>query len=249
MNQNADKGLFPITEKQKEIMKLTVKIAVAAAVFIVVLLHYQTLTDLDVRALVQNADSSALALCTVLGVYILKGLVFVIPASLFYISVGMAFSPLTAVAVNLGGILLEVMVSYLFGLFLGGAYIEKMLMRKKGGQKILEMQRKRAGAASVFVMRLLPVFPIDFLSLFLGGSKYPFGRYLLLSFLGIAPRVVLFTLLGDTVYDYIPMQCIITLILIAVPAAAAGLVIAALVKRRQTTETPLGTVKEEKNDA
>lgn len=220
-------------EKQKEIVKLCLKIAVCAAVFVAVLLNYQTLTNLDVRALVQNAASFTAAVCTVLGVYILKGLVFVIPASLFYISVGMAFSPLTAVAVNLGGILLEVIVSYLFGLFLGGEYIQRFLSRKKGGQKILEMQKKRAGAASVFVMRLLPVFPIDFVSLFLGGSKYPFWRYLLLSVLGIAPRVVLFTLLGDTIYDYIPMRLIVTLILIAVPAVGIGLLVAALVRRNQ----------------
>ena len=145
----------------------------------------------------------------------------------------MAFSPLTAVFVNLGGILLEVIVSYLFGLFLGGEYIQRFLSRKKGGQKILELQNKRAGAASVFVMRLLPVFPIDFVSLFLGGSRYPFWRYLLLSVLGIAPRVVLFTLLGDTIYDYIPMQLIVTLILIAVPAAVVGLLMAALVRRNR----------------
>ena len=107
-------------EKQKEIAKLCLKIAVCAAVFVAVLLNYQTLTHLDVRALVQNAASLPAAVCTVLGVYILKGFVFVIPASLFYISVGMAFSPLTAVFVNLGGILLEVIVSYLFGVFLGG---------------------------------------------------------------------------------------------------------------------------------
>ncbi|MGN0572007.1 MAG: TVP38/TMEM64 family protein [Candidatus Fimenecus sp.] len=223
------------------------KIAVGTAVFVAVLLNYQTLTNLDVRALVQNAASPAAASCTVLGVYILKGLVFVIPASLFYISVGMAFSPLTAVAVNLGGILLEVIVSYLFGLFLGGDYIQNFLSRKKGGQKILEMQNKRSGAASVFVMRLLPVFPIDFVSLFLGGGKYPFWRYLLLSFLGIAPRVVLFTLLGDTIYDYIPMKLIITLILIAVPAAGVGLLIATLVRRKHRTQRTAETAKEQNN--
>lgn len=214
------------------------------------LFNYEQLTNLDIRALAQNAVSPAAAVGTVLGVYILKGLVFVIPASLFYISIGMAFPPLLAVAVNLGGILLEVIASYLFGLFLGGDYIEKLLMRKKGGQKILEMQKKRSGAASVFVMRLLPVFPIDFVSLFLGGSKYPFGRYLVLSLCGIAPRVILFTLLGDTIYDYIPMKLIITLILIAVPAAAVGILIAALIKKRkQTANTSVQTAAQEEQDA
>lgn len=228
--------MFIITEKKKEILKAALKIAVALAVFIAVLCNYDTLTHLDMRTLAAAAPSLLAAVLTVLGVYVLKGLVFVIPASLFYISVGMAFEPLTAVAVNLAGILLEVTVSYVFGRFLGGAYITKLLQSKKGGQRILEMQNKRSGAASVFVMRLLPVFPIDFVSLFLGGSKYPFVKYLLLSVAGIAPRVALFTLLGDTIYDYIPMRLIITLIVIAVPVAAVAVLIRMLYRRKKSAK-------------
>lgn len=228
--------MFIITEKKKEILKAALKIAVALAVFIAVLCNYDTLTHLDMRTLAAAAPSLLAAVLTVLGVYVLKGLVFVIPASLFYISVGMAFEPLTAVAVNLAGILLEVTVSYVFGRFLGGAYITKLLQSKKGGQRILEIQNKRSGAASVFVMRLLPVFPIDFVSLFLGGSKYPFVKYLLLSVAGIAPRVILFTLLGDTLYDYIPMKLIITLIVIAVPVAAIAVLIRMLYRRNKSAK-------------
>lgn len=228
--------MFIITEKKKEILKAALKIAVALAVFIAVLCNYDTLTHLDMRTLAAAAPSLLAAVLTVLGVYVLKGLVFVIPASLFYISVGIAFEPLTAVAVNLAGILLEVTVSYVFGRFLGGAYITKLLQSKKGGQRILEMQNKRGGAASVFVMRLLPVFPIDFVSLFLGGSKYPFVKYLLLSVAGIAPRVILFTLLGDTIYDYIPMRLIITLIVIAVPVAAIAVLIRMLYRRKKSAK-------------
>lgn len=228
--------MFIITEKKKEVLQAALKIAVALAVFIAVLCNYDTLTHLDMRTLAAAAPSLLAAVLTVLGVYVLKGLVFVIPASLFYISVGMAFEPLTAVAVNLAGILLEVTVSYVFGRFLGGAYITKLLQSKKGGQRILEIQNKRSGAASVFVMRLLPVFPIDFVSLFLGGSKYPFVKYLLLSVAGIAPRVILFTLLGDTLYDYIPMKLIITLIVIAVPVAAIAVLIRMLYRRNKSAK-------------
>lgn len=228
--------MFIITEKKKEILRAALKIAVALAVFVAVLCNYDTLTHLDMRTLAASAPSLPAAVSAVLGVYILKGFVFVIPASLFYISVGMAFELLTAVAVNLAGILLEVTVSYVFGRFLGGAYIGKLLQSKKGGQKILEMQSRRSGAASVFVMRLLPVFPIDFVSLFLGGSKYPFVKYLLLSVAGIAPRVVLFTLLGDTIYDYIPMRLIITLIVIAVPVAAVAVLIRMLYRRKKSAK-------------
>lgn len=64
-----------------------------------------------------------------------------IPASLVYISVGMAFSPLTAVLVNIAGILVEFTASYLFGLFLGGDYINKMMQKQKYGKRCLKCRK------------------------------------------------------------------------------------------------------------
>ena len=43
-----------------------------------------------------------------LGVYFVKSVLFVIPASLIYVSIGMAFDWPTACLINMGGILLEV---------------------------------------------------------------------------------------------------------------------------------------------
>lgn len=209
--------MYPIKKSNRnELFKLLFKIAATLVLFILVLLNFDKLKNLDVRALVDAAPSFSAAVFTVLGVYALKGLVFVIPASLIYLSVGMAFSPLAAVLINLGGILTELVVSYLFGLFLGGDYIQKFLENKKGGKKILEMQNAKKNTG-IFLMRFIPAFPIDFVSLFLGGAKTPFLPYLLFSFLGIAPRVILFTLLGDKIYDLIPMRLIILCILIVVP--------------------------------
>lgn len=228
------KELFSID--RKTCLKLAAKIAAVAIVFTVIVIYYDELRNLDVRALVQAAPSLAVAVLAVLGVYLLKGLVFIIPASIFYLSVGMAFEPGAAVAINLAGILIEITASYLFGLFLGGDAIQKKLAQNKGGRRILELQDNKKNA-SVFILRLLPIFPIDFVSLFLGGSKYNFLKYLLFSFLGIAPRVILFTLLGDKAYDYIPMNLMILLILAALIGAAVAAVIQALRHKKAALET------------
>lgn len=160
----------------------------------------------------------------------------VIPASLVYISVGMAFSPLTAVLVNIAGILVEFTASYLFGLFLGGDYINKMMQKQKYGKRYLKC-RKIKGCVR-FLMRFITVFPLDFVSLFLGSSKYNFGKYILFSFLGLAPRVILFTILGDKIYDYIPMKLIMTICLFAIPVAVIAIIIKAAVdKKRKKNES------------
>ena len=221
-------------ENKKELIKLISKIAVALAVFVFVLINYKELVNIDVREIVSAAPSLLPAVLSVLAIYCVKGLVLVIPASLVYISVGMAFSPLTAVLVNIAGILVEFTASYLFGLFLGGDYINK---KQKYGKKMLEMQENKKDA-SVFLMRFITVFPLDFVSLFLGSSKYNFGKYILFSFLGLAPRVILFTILGDKIYDYIPMKLIMTICLFAIPVAVIAIIIKAAVdKKRKKNES------------
>jgi uncharacterized membrane protein YdjX (TVP38/TMEM64 family) len=184
---------------------------------------------------VSSSSSEVAAALSVVGIYALKGIVFVIPASLIYISVGMAFSPLTAVIVNIAGISVEVIVSYLFGLMLGGEYVENLLKKNKGGRKLLEL-REQNKQSSIFIIRLLPVFPIDFASLFFGSVKFSFPKYLILSVLGIAPRVILFTLLGDKVYDLIPMSLIIKIIIAVIPVLAVAIIVKWAVSRRKNTD-------------
>ena len=73
---------------RKTYLKLFLKIAAVAVVCTVIVVYYDELRNLDVRARVQAAPSLAVAVLAVLGVYLLKGLVFVIPASIFLLCVG-----------------------------------------------------------------------------------------------------------------------------------------------------------------
>ena len=66
---------------------------------------------------------------------------------------------------------------------------------------------------------ILPIFPIDIVSLFLGAVKMKFVPYLLISLAGILPRVILFTILGDGLYDYVPMDKIAMIAAILLPVA------------------------------
>lgn len=196
------------------------RIFVATLLVVAVITQYEPLKNLDVRALVGAAANLAAAVAVVLLIYCVKALVFVIPAMLIYVAVGMAFSPGLAIAVNLTGILLEVCITYLLGRFLGGDAVEKRLSQQKYAQ-LLQKIRGKYEKLAIFLIRLLPVFPIDFVSLLLGAAKEPFALYLLLSVVGIAPRVILFTLLGEAAYAWIPMEYVAVAVLVAVPIVVA----------------------------
>ncbi len=194
--------------RARKILGLCLRIAVTLVIIGVIIWKYNDLVHIDVRALIEKSSSELAAAGTVEGVYLLKSILFVIPASIIYTSVGVAFKMWKALVINAAGIIIEVSATWLFGRILGGDQVEKLLRRSKKGEKLLKV--KNTSKYSVILgIRALPVFPIDFVSLFLGASKMKFLPYLGISFLGIMPRVALFTILGGSIYDYFPMKYIV----------------------------------------
>ena len=219
-------------EKTKEILSVSARIAVAVAIFVAVLINYDKLVNLDLRLLVGSIGVVWYAYLAVIGVYALKSVVFVVPAMMIYVSVGISFDTPVALLLNFIGLALEVTITFFLGKFLGGEYVKRLLEKNKGGQKLLNIKTKTKNSF-LFVARVVPAFPIDFTSLFLGSSNFKFVPYFLISMLGIYPRVLLFTIIGDSIYKYIPKELIIKLIIIAIPAAVIGFVIYRVVKKRR----------------
>lgn len=214
---------------KKNLILDILKLAIAAAIVVFTVLNFDRLSNLDVRELVAGAASVFAAALTVLGVYLLKSAVMIIPASMIYISVGMAFDTAAALTINLLGILIEVTATYFLGKFLGKSTVEKIISDSKAGQRLLSVKDGNKNRA-LLAIRFLPVFPIDFSSLFLGAFDYRFLPYLLISMLGISPRVIVFTIVGDKIYDLIPMKYVLAAIVIIVPIA----VVAAIIKTRMS---------------
>lgn len=226
-----------MNSKTKATLLALLRAGVAMAIFVLAVVNYEKLKNIDVRALVEGSSSLLLAVFTLWGVYLVKSVLFIIPASLIYISTGMAFSPLTASLISLVGIIIEVTLTYFLGLFLGGDYVNKLLAKSKGGQKILDM-KINDNFPTFLVIRALPVFPIDFVSLFWGASKAKFPRYFLASVIGIMPRVVLFTILGDGIYDYIPIHLIIQIVICAIPVGVVVYLVRHFIKMKRADNEP-----------
>lgn len=224
-----------MSTRTKETLKVLLRVAVAMVIFIIATINYDKLKNIDIRQIVDASSNMIIAIGTIWGVYLVKSVLFILPASLIYISIGMAFNTGTACLISLVGIILEVTVTYYLGLFLGGDYVNNLLKKSKPGKKILDMKLNE-NFPTLLGIRALPVFPIDFVSLFWGASKCRFPRYFIASVVGIMPRVVLFTILGDGIYDYIPIHLIIKLIIIAIPIGAIIYLVKYFVKTRKSSK-------------
>lgn len=201
--------------KARQSLSLVARLVLAAAIVTLIIWKYKALVNIDVRALIASASSVAAAIGTILGVYFVKSIVFVVPASMIYVAVGLAFPMWQALLINSAGIIIEVCVTRCLGRLLGGDNVAKILNKSKKGKKLLDIENGTKYPA-FFGIRFLPLFPIDVVSLFMGTTTMKFLPYLLVSFAGIMPRVILFTILGDKIYDLIPMKYTITAALIIV---------------------------------
>jgi len=219
-------------KKTKETVFVLLRAGVALVLFAAAIINYDELSTVDVNSLVGNIENFRLAAVIILAVYCVKALVFVVPASIIYVAVGAIFGNFTACALNMTGIFLEITITFVLGRFLSGETIEKRLSKKKSGKKLLEMNLQEK-PGPLFLIRFLPVFPIDFVSLVYGAAKPGYIKYALLSVLGIAPRVIAFTILGSAAFDWIPLDKIILLIICAIPAGVAVYLVKKLVIDRR----------------
>lgn len=201
---------------KKDIILTIVKSCVALALFFIAIFNYDYLKNIDIAELVSFTNSIPIIIAVVLAVYAVKAVLFVLPASVIYVAVGTILPPALAVAVNLIGIFIEVSVTFILGRFLGKDAVHRLLSKNEKGKKLLE---KSPGdkASIILTIRAIPAFPIDLISLFYGASGSRYVKYVLLSVLGISWRVVLFTLLGDAVFAWIPMDKIIFCIIVMIP--------------------------------
>ncbi len=212
-----------IKTENKNIFGLIMRILVSIVIIAVIFWKYDELKNIDVRAIVDASGTIAVAIISILGVYLLKSVTFVVPASIVYIAVGMAFDWWAAMLINTAGIALEVTSTYFLGKFMGSKRVIEKVESTKYGEKLMKMQNKNKLSA-LLAIRISPC-PIDLVSLFLGAMRTPFGQYIAVSLGGILPRVYLSTLFGDALYDYVPMDKLVIAAVIFVPVALVAWVI------------------------
>lgn len=214
--------------RKKETAGIILRAVVAMILFVIAIVNYDKLSGLDVESLLEQFNETGVIVAVVLALYFVKGLIFVLPASVIYVAVGVILDTWLAIGVNVLGIVIEILAAYFLGRFLGKDYVHRLLSKKEAGRKILatNFQDKKW---LIFVTRLLPVFPIDFLSLFFGATRSNGFMHFILSVAGLAPRVILFTVIGDNLFKWIPMDKLIFIIICCIPVGVAVYLVKKLV--------------------
>ena len=122
-----------------------------------------------------------------------------------------------SVFVNLAGVVMMMSIQYFIGRRFGSGNAWKFISRNDRVRRIME----KSGGVNMWMLlalRLVPGFPISGVSKVYGSMKFPYWKFILLSSVGFAPKLISYTFIGTNVYDPLSpafLVPIITLLIIS----------------------------------
>jgi uncharacterized membrane protein YdjX (TVP38/TMEM64 family) len=114
------------------------------------------------------------------------------------------------------GLAIDFALKYRSGKQKGDGYMQNLLKKTNKNVKMALEIGGIGGYGMLFIFRLFPIFPINFISRLYGTNKdVTFGYYMLVSLVGVFPRIFVYTYLGRKIFDPFSVQFIGILIVIA----------------------------------
>ena len=140
----------------------------------------------DVHYAVRASGPWAPALCILLNAAFT---VLILPTTLVCILVALLFGIAWGLPICLAGLALGMATSFLIARYVARDWLERRIGHTKLYRR-LEENIRRDGWKLVLFSRLLPINPYSFLNYAYGLTSLSFGRYLVVSTLGVVPNVV-----------------------------------------------------------
>lgn len=180
------KRVFPQRKRIWTLAALTVAAALAFVWRPEITVFLSRMEWKDVQAAVRASGPWAPLLCIALNALFT---VLFLPTTLVCVLVALLFGITRGLPICLAGISLGMASSFLIARYLLRDWIERRIGHTKLYRR-LEENMRRDGWKLVFFSRLLPINPYGFLNYAYGLTSLPFGRYILVSTVGVIPNVL-----------------------------------------------------------
>lgn len=155
------------------------------------------LTPEDIARLTPEALLGATAVMLV--IYVLKTVTVFLPQIVLYFAAGIIFPPIWALLVTTAGIVIELVIGYYIGRYLGQEKVVRRAEASSKGRMLLAFSREKS-LLSAFLPRFVPT-PTDLGSMLFGALEMPLGPYMSGSLLGLVPRMIPAVLIGSSLSD------------------------------------------------
>lgn len=130
-----------------------------------------------------------IAVFSIIGLYCLKTVVWVIPIYGLYIGAGFLLPVWSAVIVTYLGLILDLTLTFYFGRHLDKSRIMDEIKHRKAGKWILDTAERNRDFAC-FIIRMLPGPPTELTNMFFGALNMHYGKFLIFSIAGMTPGML-----------------------------------------------------------
>lgn len=212
--------------KQKAAKALVWGLRIAAVVLVAgaVVALALTFQDSSVEDIISyTPDNLWLAAFFIILFYAAISVVFVFPVMVLYVSVGILFPVPVAILVNFCGLAANISVPFWITKLSGQKPVAKLSEKYPKFQYLTKTFSKSPWFLS-FLLRAVNVFPLTGVSIFMGAMGVDYRKYLTGSLCGMAPTMICFTVLGDSVFEPNSPQFIGTIAVTLVVSAVSILI-------------------------
>jgi phosphatidylserine/phosphatidylglycerophosphate/cardiolipin synthase-like enzyme/uncharacterized membrane protein YdjX (TVP38/TMEM64 family) len=166
-------------------------------------------------ALARGLEALPFTPLAVMAVYLVAGMLM-FPVTLLIAVTGIVFGPFYGALYALAGSLLSALAGFGFGVWLGRETLQQLL-----GRRVNSLSRRFAqrGIPAMVVIRLLPVAPFTIANVVAGVSHLSLRDYLIGTFLGMAPGIILTVAFAHNLAEAIRHPSLATMALLAGMAA------------------------------
>ena len=195
-----------------------IMILIMAAVYVLYL------RDLSIEQLLEYTPSEPVAAAAViLLMYALKSMSYFFPMFLIAAAAGIILPLYAAIPINLIGIIIMASVPYWVGRFAEQETVDKLANKYPKVHDVREFGSNHQ-LFGAFFLRIVSCLPYDIVSLTMGSFGFSFRKYIVGSFLGTAPGIILTTIMGSAITEPFSPEfiiCVFIEIIIAVSSAVA----------------------------
>ncbi len=118
-----------------------------------------------------------------------------------------------ALLVNILGVAWLMTIRYLWGVRFGGGSTIRFVRNNEVVRKLLE-SKGTGNPYMLFILRLIPAFPVNSISRLYGAMQFPYMRYILLSLAGFMFKILSYTIIGGNVFNPLSASFLLPIILL-----------------------------------
>lgn len=180
------------------------------------------LADLELKiAAIENKHIVVLVLFML---FFVKCAVPLYPFSILFVASAMVFELPEAMIINCLGMILIMSIKYESGVLLGGGNLRRLIRTSRVAAELVETKGPEQTLV-LFLMRLVPIIPINAASQLYGSLDYDYKKFLVVSIIGYMPQMLSFSIMGRNARNPFSLGFIIPIIVLLLVSGTALLVL------------------------